>query len=303
MKCFTFHLLEVFFDQENRSWVDEHNQLWDGQRNYDISAKLATSVFLILTNGLMIFGIINTNKKLHLVKKLFLYSSAWGVVTGLIVPYYASVDFFSDSCLHEAIGYAVLMFVFFIDFLTLLTIGMVRFMALRYPLKQFRNHNVYVWLAVEFIAAACISVIGQLAFTSNTKKVHTINWLSYGIFTSVCMCLSTILIITLKCTLHNNSLSTDPKYLSKQRRAVYRLFSIGLIYVVCTIPTSSTLLYIGIHLLRKPSHAIQLSREIVLVKWFYNICISYSGFNSVIYIGWDKKIKKYYFHLFCGKNT
>ena len=301
MKCFTSHLLETFFGEGNTSWVEEHNQLWKEQRRFDISAKFILSIFIKTTNGLMIFGILKTNKKLNLVKKLFLYSAICGTLTGLTIPYYASANILFNVCFHEAIGEIVLSFLFFTDFLNLLTIGVIRFKTLRYPLKRIRTCTVFVWLAVEFIAAVCLSVAYYITYTSGTSSLHKTYWICNGIFTVICICLSTLLITKLRCTLHKSLLSTDPNYLKKRQKAVNRLFWIAFVYIIFTTPMTLAFLYVGINFLQIPSSAIQFSHELVFFSWCYNIFIGYSGFNSLIYICFDEKIKNYYFHLFCGR--
>ena len=228
MKCSTSYLLEVFFGKENKSWVAEYDSLWKDQRRYNISAKFIISLFIITSNGLMIFGILKTNKNLNLVTKLFLYSSICGTLTGLTIPYYASAEIFFDVCFHKTIGEIVLTFLFFTDFLNLLTIGMIRFKALRYPLKRIQPRNVFVWLFVEFLAALCLSVISHIAFTTKTSTAQKVYWTGFGISMLICVCLSIFLIAKLRCTLHKNSLSSDPNYLINRKKAVDRLFWMGL---------------------------------------------------------------------------
>ena len=131
MECLYQATVESFFPNlDNRTSEIVHNY-WHEQKFFLTTFQYFLAIFLLFSNLLVIVGLLKTNQKLLTSQKLFMVSASVGVGQGLVIPYYAVADFLSNSCLHESIGDVILNTLIVMDFETLLTLGVFRFISLR----------------------------------------------------------------------------------------------------------------------------------------------------------------------------
>ena len=100
----------------------------------------------------------------------------------------------------------------------------------------------------------------------------------------------------------------DQNHFEEQRRkrnqkAVAILTTISVVYVICTLPASLYNILLGVSLMyyNKNEELFNLVSDYKFFGFMYVPALMCSGFNALVYMLKDKKIKKYYYRQFCCK--
>ena len=145
VRCMPFiHVVPRVFGNKTDSYSDNVNPML---HDYVLICILA--VFVTSTNLALINGLKKTNKKLSMSQKLYVYLSMTDSMFGIIcLPYNAIMYFLSiTNCTTQAIGMTMAMYVFSTGIGTFFCITVMRNIAIRKPLHNVENRNVYIALA------------------------------------------------------------------------------------------------------------------------------------------------------------
>ena len=306
MKCLINNLMREI-SPSNETWT-EHIEIWNFESRYILAVMCLVASFLLLSNSMMIVGILKTRDgKMSIPRKLFLSTSVCGIITGLVLPIVGTSGFINNGCLVEYISTAILNFSMAMDFTKLISIAVVRFLLLKYPLKNIvTDRFLYgVWLAeaVAVIAASSINLTVQDASSMSYMETYrTMVW-TYG------TCSSAYLVIMIFLTwklissfrswqrkVHPGFTATNKGNNHKQRKAVKRLVLIAFVFVCCNVPFNVLcFVIIGFSDATYSEKPLLLSRMALLSRWVYSFNSLYCGLNSCIFMLMDKRILTLYF--------
>ena len=291
----------------NASW-NEHVSMWRQATRYIAPMRLTIALFLIVSNLVMIVGIWKTtrrsdNSRMSIPKKMFFSSAVCGLFTGLVVPNYEASELIENGCVYQSVSDGLLNFSNFLDFGKLISIGIVRFVILKYPLNRIvTGQTLYAIWMIEAVFAAAITSYGFVLFSAaktDIVSLHRIYINVYGIVSGCCMVLTVTLSLLLWINFRKELTvlqgNTRKHRAARANKAVKRLLAIALVYMVCNLPIcvlSLTLVATATEeYLRDP---LSFSRIYLLANWFYSLVIFYSGLNSCIYVFMDKRILAYF---------
>ena len=301
MRCLSDKLMHAFFNLSTEEPHDEHEALvahrksWTHQQSLQRPFRIIISLFLLISNSLIIIGIRKTNSTLSMPRRLFIYSSCVGICTSAISPVNSCIGLLTKHCLNESITDSILIFLLTFDFSILLVIGIVRYMCLSVPLKKPNPRFIYTMLVIGLgISLATGVTFFYLYHGTFSSFYYRIHWLSLGIFLSLCMLCCILLMAVLWYTLRYKvqSFPENRAHLNRNRKAVKRLLLLNFLYVCFNVPMCNMCFSLG-SLSNYPTQA-ELSRKLLTFSAFYSICIAYSGFNSLVYIVWDDKILAFF---------
>ena len=301
MRC----LIDQMFSQlspSNASW-DRHVTAWNHDNKISGPLRLTIAFFLVLANLLMMIGIWKTNdKKLSISKKMYFSSAVCGILTGLTMPFHTlSLLKLENVCLYEYISETILTFTVCLDFGKLISIGIVRFISLKWPLKRLVTKKILFVIWFMEIALAVISSFSSfvgLAAAADTSviKLKQQYILIYGLTSGGCILLTFMLTFLLWLTLQKKPTivnNTGDRY---KKKASSRILIIALAWIACNIPLCILCFVIMFESPEKDymKNPLLISRRLIMWNWFISLVILYSGLNSCIYMWMDKKIVVFY---------
>ena len=248
MKCLSQNILKAFYRAgDNTTWPVDHEEFWEHEKYISIIIGFVIFIFLVTSNLVMIVGILKTNKRIAIPKKMFLSTAVYGLFTGVLMMYYSLAIVLPDQCLHENIADTLLNFMSFLDFLKLVSIGTLRFISLRFPLKVIPNKVIYcVWL-VELLLAGLLASYGFIVNKSltNPRSGYLALFASYTTIMLLCMSICLILNYLLWRSLRQITvLKMDKRIYQKHKNGSNRLLVINLIYILSNLPFAVSLVYI-----------------------------------------------------------
>ena len=280
-----------------------HAKKWNDQQIYLKTFFFITACFILTSNLLVIWGILQTKKTLRLPQKMFLISSCCGLVTCLTIPYFAVAEFLPQNCMHETIGDAILATFQNFDFLVLTTVGIFRVISIRSPLTRINGKLVIVVLLFEFLVSSLMATYANYLFSSLSSplEIFQIFWLIFGIFCATCICFGSALIVVLIFTLRRQDKKfKDQKSASTNGKAVKRICLIQLIYVITNLPVAAISLHFGLYALNPLYLNLKsLANESIFVCWLFPLSSYNCAMNALIYMYFSKGIRKYYLNKLC----
>ena len=276
--------------------LEEHTEIWKQENDFIAPIKLVIALFLISSNLMMLVGIWNTkNGNMSIPKMMFFSSAMCGLATGLFLPSYVVSGFIEDGCIYQTVSDVALNLANFLDFGKLISIGIVRFITLKYPLKPIATRkNIYAIWIIEFIFAASVALYGFFIFFSGSDIValHRVYNRVYGIVSGSCILVTLILSALLLKTFWKQPtlLRTNNPYNSrvgKTKKALKRLLAIASVYMVCNLPITILCFLLETYPI---DDLLSFSKILILINWFYSLALLYSGINSCIFMHSDRKI-------------
>ena len=311
MKCLANGILKEL-SSSNATW-SEHLEIWNYESKYISALMYFIAFFLLLSNSMMMVGIWKTKDgKMSIPKKMFFSSAVCGLVTGLVLPLYGMSEIVNNGCIYQLITTTILNFAMAMDFTKLISVVIVRFIFLKYPLSNIITDKVLygIWFieaAATVTATATASSINLLMLSGglNILKYFRIYQQMYGscaaLYCLIMVVLTTNLVLILRKRtalaqpqLESNTNENNMSNRNKQQ-AVKRLVSIASVFMCCNIPFS-TLCFVMIGIsdeeyLEKP---LLMSRMVILTNWAYSLNALYCGINSSIYMFMDKRIVTFF---------
>ena len=132
----------------------------NGFDHVDLKLKIKWFIFsyVIVSNLLLIVGLLRTNrkKKLTTMKKLFVFLSCTDMLTTCLFMIHNYIDEFKNV---EIMIGAISHVLYLMGCTIFLTISVLRYISVRYPLKRVSNRTVYLTLLVAFILGVFNGVI------------------------------------------------------------------------------------------------------------------------------------------------
>ena len=291
----------IHLSPSNASW-DRHVTAWDNDNKISSPLRLTIAFFLVVANLLMMIGIWKTNdRKMSIPKKMYFSSAVCGILTGLSLPFYTfSMLNLENGCLYEKISDAILNFTVFLDFGKLISIGIVRFISLKWPLKRLVTKKILfvIWFMEIAVAAASTflySYGGLAAVDTSFIKMYQNFTRFYGLTSGGCILLTFMLTLLLWLTLQKKPTIVNNTVAGYKKKASKRIVIIAFAYIACNIP----LCIICFVIFESPEKdyikdPLLISRRQIMTNWFYSLVTLYSGLNSCIYMWMDKKIVVFY---------
>ena len=262
------------------------------------SILAAASIFIVISNLLLILGIRKTyRKKMTLSKKLFLFLSASDLFTGLVtVPLQLSMVFYGS----KASCFQVRLQAFFntltpsLSMFTILTVSIVRYVSVAKPTFYKRNTNspwIFVVLGMQFILSTVISIW----YATATSRQHLGAFLIF--VTLFCfliiggaVLLNIVLYVKLNSNFYSTSAVRDHKQKTYQKRVTKTVIIISVILTISYLPNGIVFGLVGYFVSAHGSH-VDLYQ--VYIPWFFLPMVLNAGVNSVIYMWRDTKISSY----------
>jgi len=151
-------------DSQVRCFVENINQTYqnitiykldDDLKHYSFVVGLVVTVFVFVSNTMLIYGLYKTNKKLSLIKKLFIYLSIIDIVTSCIEVITFIVEFYSEniSCTVALAIISILYGLNGISFELLFNISVLRYLSIIRPFLRIRASHQKAVLSIEITSA------------------------------------------------------------------------------------------------------------------------------------------------------
>ena len=271
--------------------------------NYDLVAqKIKWLIFSYVTasNLLLIISLLRTNrrKKLSLMKKLFVFLSCTDMLTISLFLFHNYIEESNDG---EIMIGALCQMLYLMGCTIFLTISVLRYISVRYPLKKVSNRTVYLTLLVAFILGVVNGAINFVEESFNLGKLGYIFvawWLLIFFIEILLMALTSILSWRYLSQFQNfidHNERTDAQNtasLSKKKYAVKTLIYITISYVTCN------LCLLGCILLQ-PRLASRADGDVQIILGYivdilYSFVLANTGNNAVIYLLRSKDLRAFY---------
>ena len=292
------------------------NQSIYSNRNNKPSLAQHKVIFVVtalsfVVNMMLIYGFYKTSRPFSIVTKLFICLSVWDVLTAVGFSASALMTSFAEGgqhCLVLLILFAFGQFQFFFAVDLFLTISVLRFIALRWPLRRIRSRYVYYVVIAEIIVGNICSfsplwvVLRQGTLRNDTFQISRYISSILIAFVVVILAINILSYRQLeksrrrtKSTISGSEdidLSNPSKCESfdKKREAVKTLILITLCYLVCYLPYAIYMFFIE----------LDGGNRTMRYNLKY-IGVANGGLNSLIYILRTKKIRNFYKEMFCTK--
>ena len=264
-------------------------------------ALSGTCIFIVLTNVIMIIGLLKTNKqKLSVSKKLFLALSIADLLTGLITtPIQLTMVILKSeaSCWLIAVQAFFNSFLPSTDMLLILNISLTRY-ALVTKSKFFEKYTtpprLKIILLLIVISTSGVSL--WYVYVSQTLDIyqHGCFLIFIAVFVTVTMTTTFAVNIRLLCFVKKTSKCTRLKNaLQYHKQVATTIFIISIVLIICYLPTIIIFYKIGYNILQE-TNLQQLVYYNYMVPWAHLAILLNSALNSVVYISRSRPIKCYY---------
>ena len=261
-----------------------------------------------LANMVLIYGFFKTSRPFSIVTKLFIYLSVSDAMTGVgfslttgIMTYMIKEKY----CITLLVLWGFNQFQFLFGTSVFLTISVLRFIALRWPLKRIRTRYVYYFMIVQFSVEIILTYIPIAVILKQKSLSSKMFKMSRYISSVLIMFIALTFIINIMSYVqlqqvkkedrnpdielgHTTNVQEQTQFKQK-REAVKTLLLITLCYLICYLPYTIFMF------------AYQLNgsrRRIRYVLFFINL--ANGGLNSLVYIFRTKKIRQVYWLMVCG---
>ena len=263
-------------------------------------------IFIAITNLALIIGLQKTNKTLTISHKLYIYLSISDISLGLIcLPYLTISELLSPgNCSTYTIAMSISVYSFTLSTSTFSIISIIRNYATRKPLKIIEEKSVLCIIAGLNI---CIIFLATFAyFIFNPKYTSLEIYASFLIFSGIGKTGFLTTVLTLNCwskvaLSRSTALGTSEERMRKRnQKAVAILNLISLVYTLCASPFGLYYLLLGVFLFHYQDQFDDLYSFYHVIHIPLHFC---SGFNALVYILKDERIKRFYKKKLCCKGN
>ena len=270
------------------------------------------SLFIIITNLGLIIGLKKTNMQLTLSQKLYIYLSLNDGIIGFVtLPYLFAVQFSSiDYCVLLSITRTLMMYTVNMSLGTFIVISILRNIAIRKPFYKVKTKVIYGVLVAWNCETLMISLV--IFFTYHPKytsyTLYCFSWLyiaSYlliEVLAIVTLNLWSKRILTNQVPKLDEENETDKLKRKRNQKAVGILHILTIVYTICTLPVS-LYCYLGALLMMYNGSKFLLDTVYNLFSIIHIPVFLCSGFNALVYMLKDKKIRRYYSYRTCFKKN
>ena len=227
-----------------------------------IIASIAISMFVLLTNSMLIYGLYRTTKRpMPTPKKLFICLSCTDILTATIGVSRHILGYHTNNCVLLLVLNSISDMFLSLGIGIFLTITILRYLSLRNPFMRISNRCINFILIVETLVSILAVLLGLLVLLPGTGR-STLIILQFTITISYSLAVSSLLIInllsffTLKANIkhsvtissknhcsgnatHDETISDSGDQLMKNKRkryAVKTLIVISMFYLLCNLP-------------------------------------------------------------------
>jgi len=266
--------------------------------------SISITLYVMMSNIMLIYGLYKTNRKLTLTKKLFVYLSCVDLIL-IIVSFIITTVIYYGNNLSYNIRFAftsISMSLGLLSFEIFWTISTIRYLSIKKPLLQINTLFVNLALTLEFLL---VVLFGNFHFIS-TRQTNATSLMVMNVLLTIVYTIGLPFVLTLNmkaCSIlrfcrkkvdngnFSSSNGTDP-IVKRKRKAAKTLFIISIFYLICNLPlilfTSwKTLEEILGNYVFSPQHFKWMS----YILW---VMLVNTGVNATIYIIHSKKIRCYY---------
>ena len=258
---------------------------------------LATIIFILITNLMLIYGFYKTSRPFTIVTKLFIYLSIVDIALTVIYVLFNVLTFFlgENIKINFAIAWAVYYTIEFVRLLVFWTISFLRFLSIFKPMFRAKTRTIYIILLLEDVvgllaASILLSFLLSLEF-NQFISISTLLDLGLQIaFTVITLSLNVSSLIILrrstkpKVQQKGDSMLSNQMAIKRKKMALNTLLMITTAQFICVIPISS-LLFSSVNI--KP-HNFSLFVSFQCVNLLNN------GINSIIVILRTKNLRAFY---------
>ena len=283
----------------------EDESLWVA-RAISLSSFVMFSLFVTGTNSALVIGLKKTNKKLNTPQKLYVYLSVTDSFVGTIcLPFFFVVNILSlNNCTTQSIAVAIIVYSFGVGLGTFLVISVLRNIAIRKPFHNVKKLTICVTLAGLNLLALMSSVLTFFTYYPKytSTGLYSFYWLYIGLILILEVSVINVLNLWSRRILSRvgGDVSGTEQCQRRKRnlKAVAVLNKISIVYTCCTLPVG--LYYISLSILL----LIYKDNKHYFLFWYAWFAIFHlpvflcSGFNAMVYMFNDKKIKRFYS---CGR--
>jgi len=322
-------------DSQLRCFVENMNQTHqnitmnmvdDDLIHYSLVVSLTVTVFVLVSNTMLVYGLYKTNKQLSLTKRLFIYLSTVDILATCIGVVSLTIIFYTKniSCLGNVILASIANGLNLFSFEIFLNISILRYLSVIRPFSQIQTSHQRGILLLELIGACSISTAYFFIMKNVTlKSSASIQFATGGVFLIWIGAISTINVLAYKAIHHmlkkrNNRknkkmdeismkqhdsrqltvvLNTSPNENDQRKKAaVVTLIIITVSYLVCNLPITIYAFYSAIQTYRYLTDLELLIdiNPIQLVLLLHYIQLLNAGLNATIYILRSKELREFY---------
>ena len=270
------------------------------QFQYLLVSHVLLSLFLILSNSLVIAGLIKTSNEIKIPQKLFIMSSICGLLIGMIIPSFFFAYLFApdDSCLVENILEMIYGMVLICEAEFMVTLSITRLISVKWPFFEIEWKTIKIIIIAEMTFALCIPVV--FSFLSEDELLA---WIIQVVISLLLIFLILILgFASVYCLLTrpNSGLRANAASRLDYNRIwkpIIRIATIQTTYVLCHLPMTvfSVILILTAPAGYQSISSEEIVRNEIITIWLYMLIEFYNGLNACLYITQCKEIRLYYF--------
>ena len=276
--------------------------VWEEQFAYLLVGNLFTGIFLILSNSMVINGLLKTCTEIKSPQKLFIMSSVCGLVIGIVGPCIFLEPLFAiDSCIIENILGTIYSVTMTCESEFMVTLFITRLISVKWPFFEIEWQTVRVIIITE-IALAVPFPIAVLSLSVESF----IGWILQGVISMLWLILMLILtFLTVYFILERPSNFVRVNVTSRNDyhriwKPIIRIATIQIAYLLCHLP----MVVFSVNLmLASPSTVDQTIspdenvRNEIITIWMYLFVEFYYGLNACLYMVQSVDIRRYYHRL------
>ena len=270
---------------------------------------IATSIVYLsstIANFALIIGLKNTNKKLAISQKLYIYLSSTDAVFSLVVLVsFGGFSLFPINCKTMSIAIALSIYTFGLGLGSFLLISYLRNQAIRKPFKSVTLKTVHLALAGWNVItlSTCLLYFFTYHPVFGSRFFYAFSWSFMGLSMMLTVAFVAILncwskkILTRQSSVGISQNEIEMRRRKRNKTAVAILNIISLIYAICLLPFAFFFVLAG--LLSWMQEDSVLITVLEASSFIYLPLFPCSGLNALAYMLKDQNIRMFYKHFFC----
>lgn len=292
MFCFTGDKFQNILNKTISERLDEywHTRLGNGKHFF----VFFNIIFLLVSNCLLIRGILKTNPQLLLPQKLNLFSGSIGLTHVFLLSVDTIFNFgniLTKSCWKNTLAASLSFALVLLQINVVVTSSLIRYTYLAFPLKCINAYYVYVALFFETLVSFAVGSMFLISDYIGMESLHLALLQGLAVLLILLSPFDAMFIAALYRALSQFSIVN--KTASKRHsKAVKRLTIVNVLGILLSLPFSILALYYTNEV--NLSDLLNLFEMDFAVTCSYFLLITYNGFVPSINILWNDKIRRYY---------
>lgn len=284
--------------------------------NYSLAFSMTLTVFVFVSNTMLIYGLHKTSRNLSLTNKLFIYLSILDIVTTCFGVTCTNMTWYVENmpCVGTFIAVSIRNGLDFLAFLMFFNISVLRYLSIIRPFLRIGGKQRMVVMLAEILCACVLSIVYFIGIDNLTiESVGSFQFMISTLFFIAITVNSTVNMLSyraMRLIKNKKSIIAKPndfetktkcnvsslKSEQKKEAAVVTLIVITVCYGVSNLPIFAYTLVTGF----AATHYIdelgtkQNGINPLLVNLFYLIHLTNAGLNATIYILRCGQIKTFF---------